>query len=714
MNVSNFPYFMPHTPPTVSLSTLSLAALLGLPVFRSFAVDYTWNGSVNDNITNNTNWSAAPLFSAGNMIVGAGDRVIFNQPVQVGGDPTENFANQANSGGGIVVNSGGVYQATPTSWGGIDSNVPVTIAGTGIASGGALINSGNNPMLLSQLNLSANASMTLGSRLRIDDGAAVGILNLNGFVLNKFGGDQVNLINANMTGAAGSRMVMNSGKFAIEGTSAVGSNVTIELRAGGGSELGGWYGGGVVDAQIVTTESTITSDPGTMGRTWAGGIAFNSWNDVRSSIVNRDGNGGTNAAIGGNIYDEYHIMTGALTGSGFAKTNNGSLVIRGNAGSNLANGIQTRDGLLILEGDNSKIGGTISSTNPGVYGGVNGGNVGGTGTVGANLQLQGGTISPGSHLLTANGYDKAQPLVGTLATNGSVQLTEGTTEGGGVKRNGILLYNVGAAGTSIAAPSVSQGVGDKITAVGALQIDNTPQNIVIVAGAGYDGLAGIHTLIDAASITGSGSVSNLSVTSGAPVNNAYVLTTHASTGTLNLVTAAHGEASLASGSNVDTGSMSFGSLPVGYSSPTPSSVSIFSMDLPDAAVLGLNLGPVTTSNFTGNLTAFTFNTSPGATAVADGSVATIFNVSLVSGLSPGTYALNLLIPTSGFSDAGPNFLSGLTASGHSPGALNGIDLTGATQSAPVSYTWSATVVPEPTGAALMLLGLLGAARRRRS
>ena len=138
------------------------------------------------------------------------------------------------------------------------------------------------------------------------------------------------------------------------------------------------------------------------------------------------------------------------------------------------------------------------------------------------------------------------------------------------------------------------------------------------------------------------------------------------------------------------------------------------MDLPDAAVLGLNLGPVTTSNFTGNLTAFTFNTSPGATAVADGSVATIFNVSLVSGLSPGTYALNLLIPTSGFSDAGPNFLSGLTASGHSPGALNGVDLTGATQSAPVSYTWSATVVPEPTGAALMLLGLLGAARRRRS
>ena len=43
----------------------------------------------------------------------------------------------------------------------------------------------------------------------------------------------------------------------------------------------------------------------------------------------------------------------------------------------------------------------------------------------------------------------------------------------------------------------------------------------------------------------------------------------------------------------------------------------------------------------------------------------------------------------------------------------GVDATGATQSGDISYTWTATVVPEPTGTAMALLGLLGAAARRR-
>lgn len=697
---------MLKTPPSLSLSTLSFAALLGLPVVRSFAVDYTWTGAANDNITNNANWSTPPVISAGNVIIGAGDRLLYP-----GAPP-----NQANAGGGVVVNSGGVFQATPTGWGNVDSNAPVTIAGTGIASGGALVNTATEPMVLTQLNLSANASMTMGGgngRLRIDDGAGATV-NLGGFTLTKNGGASMDLINAAMSGPAGSRIVVNAGKLSVEGSSTVGANVTIELTAAGHGQLGGWYGGGVVDAQIVTAESTITSDPGTMGRTWAGSINFNSWNDVSSSIVDRGPNAGTNSPIGGNIYDEYHVMTGALTGSQFAKTNNGSLVIQGNAGSALANGIQARDGLLILEGNNSGIGGTIASTNPGVYGGVNGGNVGGTGTVGSTLQLQGGTISPGAHVLTANGYDKAQPLAGTLATNGSVQLTGGTTEGGGVPRNGTLIYNMGAAGSNIASPSVSQGTGDKLTAAGDLQIDNTAQNIVIVPGAGYDSAGGIYTLIDAANITGGGSVNNLTITAGAPVNNAHVLTTHAASGTLNLVTTAHAEASFAPGSNVDSGSASFGTLLLGYSAPLASSISVYSMDQPDPAVLGLNLGAVSGANFTGDLTSFTFNTSAGASAVADGSIADTFNVSLNTGLAPGNYTLNLLIPTSSFSDAGAAFLASLGSSGHSTGTLMGADTTGATQSGNLTYTWTATVVPEPTGAALMLLGLLGAARRRRA
>jgi hypothetical protein len=693
------------TPPTLSLSTMSLAALLGLPAVQSFAVDYTWNGTASDNITNNANWSTPPVLAVGNLVIGAGDRLLYP-----GAPP-----NQANSGGGIIVNSGGAYQATPTGWGNVDSNVPVTIAGTGIASGGALVNDGNNPMVLSQLSLSADASITTGNRLRIDEGA-VGSLNLNGFILTKNGGSSLDLINAAMTGSAGSRIVVNSGRFSIEGTSTVDANVTIELTSAGHGQLGGWYGGGVVNAKIITTESTISSDPGTMGRTWAGGITFGSWNDVNSSIVDRGPNSGTNAPIGGNIYDEYHVLTGALTGSEFAKTSNGSLVVRGNAGTALTNGIQARDGLLILEGDNSGLGGTIASTNPGVYGGVNGGNVGGTGTVGASLRLQGGTISPGSHVLTANGYDKAQPLAGTLATNGGVQLTVGTTEGGGVPTAGTLIYNMGAPGSNITAPSASQGTGDHITAVGDLLIENTAQNIKIVAGSGFDSAGGIHTLIDAANITGGGSVNNLSITSGAPVNHAYVLTTHAATGTLNLVTAAHAEASLAAGSNVDSGSANFGTLAEGYTAPGASSVSIFSFDQMDAAVIGLNLDAVTAANFTGDLSAFTYNVSAGVSNVADGSIAETFNVSLVSGLAPGTYTLNLLIPGSKFSDAGAAFLAELAGSGHSSGALSGADTTGATQSGDISYTWSATVVPvpEPGAAALALLSLLGATRRRRA
>ena len=620
-----------------------------------------------------------------------------------------------NAGGAINVSAGGVYQATTTGWGNVDSAVPVTIAGTGISGGGAFINNGNNPMRLAQLNLSANASVFTGERIRMENGAGSNI-NLGAFTLTKNGGSTIDFINnSSLTGLAGSRLVSNGGKISFEGGATASANVTIELTAAGHGSLGGWYGGGVIDAQIVTTESTITTDPGMMGRSYSGTINFNSWNDVSSTIVDRGPNSGTNAAIGGNIYDEYHVFNGALTGSQFAKTNNGSLVINGNAGTDLANGIQARDGLLILEGNNSGIKGTISSTNPGLYGGFgNGGNVGGSGTVGANLQLQGGTISPGSHALTANGYDKAQPLVGTLGTSGNISFTGGTTEGGGVPRAGTLIYNMGAAGTNLATPSVSQGTGDKLTAGGNLEIENTAQNIQIVGGAGYDGAAGIFTLIDAANVTGLGSVNNLTITAGAPVNNAYVLTTHAATGTLNLITSAHAEASFAAASNVDSGSTNFGTFPVGYAAPSGSAVSVFAMDLPDASVLGLNMGAVGAGAFTGDLTAFTFNTTPAASNVADGSAASLFNVSLNSGLAPGTYTLTMAIPTSTFSDAGAALSSFLAGIGHNTGTLNGADTTGATQTGALSYTWTATVVPEPTGAALMLLGLLGASRRRRA
>lgn len=490
-------------------------------------------------------------------------------------------------------------------------------------------------------------------------------------------------------------------------------SITANMGSGQGTIISGLISNGGLNVDVASTGFLTLSNngntfagPTTVDRTGAtGGLAISTGALANSSSVTLNGNArffiGVNGvttinnlsgASGANIRSDFTITGGA--GNRDLQV---TQTVDGTYAGTFVEGSATRPIGLIKEGAatltlTGNLGGIAGYTRPTV---INNG----------TLKINGSTAAGSAVSVNANGT-----LAGTGTANGSVTVN-GTLSPG----NSAGTFNIGSTLTLNSGSKLAYELGavggsnDLTTVTGAVTV-NAATTLNITGGAGYDTASsggGIYTLIDsAASITGA--PSNVTVGSGAPVNNAYVVTTNAANATLNLALIEHAEASWSAASDVDSGSTHFGTLALNTASSLDSQ-NLIALDLPStvAALLDASAG----GSVTGDVSLFSVSSFGGFSDAADGTTGATVSASFLGAPAPGTYSVTLTLPKSLFSDDATAF-SGLA--GHTLGAVGGLDSTGASQSGDLTWTWTATVVPEPSGAGLLLAAAtLGLHRRRR-
>lgn len=483
--------------------------------------------------------------------------------------------------------------------------------------------------------------------------------------------------------------------------------ITTSLTTGQGGVISGVISNGGLTVSAASTGFLTLSNngntftgPTTADRTGAtGGLAISTGALATSSSVTLNGiarlfvgvNGITtinnlNGATGANIRSDFNI-TGGNGNRDLQVTQTVDGIYAGTFGEGVSRPIG-----LIKEGSATlTLSNTAAYTRPTV---VNAG----------TLKINGSTSAASAVTVNASGT-----LAGTGTANGSVTVNGTLSPGNSpgtfnigstltLNNGSKLAYELGAVG----------GSNDLTTVTGAVTV-NSATTLTITGGAGYDPATsggGIYTLIDsAASITGA--PSNVSVGTGAPVNNAYVVTTNAANATLNLALIEHAEASWSAASNVDSGVSNLGSFALNTASPFDTQF-VIALDLPSpvAALLDASAG----GSLSGDVALFSVSAFTGFSNAADGSTGGSVAASFLGSATPGTYSVTLALPKSLFSDDATSF-TGL--GGHTLGTAGGLDTTGGTQSGDLTWTWSATVVPEPSAAAALLAAAVAFGTRRR-
>ncbi|MBP7950307.1 MAG: autotransporter-associated beta strand repeat-containing protein [Verrucomicrobiales bacterium] len=274
----------------------------------------------------------------------------------------------------VVVNSGGTVDFNGVA----DATYGYTIAGTGAAGTGALINSGagigNGQKQATNLKLSANATIGgSGNWALLAQGYAATNLDLGGFTLTKQGSNTVGLVTT----------TINAGTIDIQN-----GIVDFGYSAGGGSGV------------------SATSTVFTLADTAGAGLAVTK----NSSIGSLSGGGAT----GGNISGSATLTVGALntdttyagsmTGGSLTKTGTGKLTLTGN--NTAKNAYTVSNGTLSISGGG------------GIYRGGYSGN--GAGTV--------LTVGTGGTLELENwGYDESTASLGGLSANAGRFVVDGGT-----------------------------------------------------------------------------------------------------------------------------------------------------------------------------------------------------------------------------------------------------------------------------------------------
>ncbi len=600
-----------------------------------------------------------------------------------------------------------------------------TVTGSGnfiIGTGSTLINNfqvgSSSAGFSGTVTLSAGGSYYQGTTL---PALGTGVLNINGGTIGSNTGSGARSV-TNPTLIGGDFTLANTGGSTsvttFSGAMDLGGatrTITTNLTTGQGGVLSGvisngglTIGSGSTGFLTLSSANTFTG-PTTVNSSGAvGGLAVANNSLASSSSVTL--NGLSRMFLGVNGPTSINNLNGA-TGTAIRT----DFTITGGTGSRFLQVNQTVDGVYagtFTEGSGRPISliktgaAVLSLTNTATYTGATTVNQGtlqignaGTGSTGASSTV---TVAAAGALAGTGTANGPVTINGTLRPGDSGGGSAGTFKTGGplaLNAGSALDYNLGAVG----GPS-----NDLTTSVGAATIAGTT-TLNITAGSGFDTVTnggGIYTLVDsAASIIGS--PSNVSVGSGVPVNNAYVITTNATDATLNLALIEHAESSWSAASDLDSGSTDFGTFNTNTAGGLDTQ-NVISLNLssPVAALLDGSAG----GSLSGDVSLFSVSAFAGFNDLADGSTGGSVTASFLGAPAPGTYSVTLTLPKSLFTDDASAF-TGLA--GHTLGAPGGLDSTGDTQSGNLTWTWSATVVPEPSSASILAVAALLGLRRRR-
>jgi autotransporter-associated beta strand protein len=359
---------------------------------------------------------STPLNIAGAQIqvVGMNNQPLYDGAITITSGTLKALGTQAlgTTTGTTTIQSGGTLDVNGLDLGGDQ----IFVVGDGVDGGGAIVNNGGGTIFnLHRVTLTGPTSFGGGARWDIrQTGVTTELLDLAGFKLTKVGGNQVSVVNVDIT--AGD-IDINGGVFSIEDTSTVGGTGTIKLNPGG--SLGLWVnkpgeltrnivalGGSITElgsggsttvdspislqanldvnvgggATVLTLNGALTESggartltvngPGRLALTnnsnvWTGGVTINSGSLQIGSI------GGTTGKIGsGPLILNGTLVTARSDGWTFTEDINplgptGGLTLAGDGTVNLAAGVdvQVNDLHFGINGANDTLGGTLNIAN---------------------------------------------------------------------------------------------------------------------------------------------------------------------------------------------------------------------------------------------------------------------------------------------------------------------------------------------------------------
>lgn len=564
-------------------NTLSGAITLGSAssISTAASANLTLSGPITGTGTNLTKIGTGTLTLSGNNSAYTGTTTVSAGTLAVSTSGT------ALGSGGVSITSGAVLSLLNTLSSALNNNL--TINGTGIASGGALVDAGSNAI---------NGTVTMGSSSSINVSGASDALSLNSTVSGAFTLTKIGLGNLTLAGANS----YSNGTTVSAGTLTASTNATA---------LG---------------TNTVTVSSGA-SLAISGSLSGTLANNLNINGTGATGAGGVLVATGTNTLSGTVTMSGAST----VKTTNSldSLTLNGVVGGAFAFTKAGLGTLILGNTSNTYTGSTIVSA--GILSAANVGNSGAASSIGTNQTVTLGTAStagqfnytgstassnriftPGgvaggvlqvnnsgqTFTLTANQALGANPM--TYSTVGNLILSGIVSGSGGIIKNGagtLSLNNANSfstafqiqaglvnvnnnAGLGTSSVSVSSGA---VLALNNVTIGTNGLNIAAsgtLAGTGTASAQGNivlanNTIITAAnasdSLTLSGVISGNSLTkSGLGTltlsgNNSYTSGTNVTAGTLRVITSSNalgtGDVTVATGAAINlvgtlSGSMS--------------------------------------------------------------------------------------------------------------------------------------------------------------
>jgi autotransporter-associated beta strand protein len=399
-------------------------------------------------------------------------------------------------------------------------NEAVTIAGSGSAGGGAIVNSGATDGWLRNVTLAANTTLNTAKNLTIGSPTDTsGILNLDGFTLTKTGNGALKLNGLSMSG--GGNIVVNQGSLQLvydygsssgnqENVSMTG-NGTLTINPGGTLTSPNFGAGITLTMPIVLNGGTITSSwPGPNGATFASPI-----NVTANSTIDPTGGyaaltlSGVVSGSGGLTFSDAQGLTlsGSNTYTGATKVTGGSLDL-GNpnalAGSTLNyggfggvvsfagqtsadfGGLQGSQGLPLVDSSGAAVALSVGGNNQGT-------------TYSGALSGSGSLTKIGSGTLTLTGTSElaaASVNAGSLQIAGSLAVSTFSVNGGAqLSGNGKFNLNNLYSGS----PTFSYGSSSASTFGGAVI---GPGGLAV--GSGTLTLAGPNSYLGGTSVYGAG------------------------------------------------------------------------------------------------------------------------------------------------------------------------------------------------------------------
>jgi autotransporter-associated beta strand protein len=285
------------------------------------------------------------------QVVGLNNQGVYDGPITITSGTLKALGAQAlgTTTGSTTIQIGGTLDVNGLDLGGES----IFVVGDGVGGGGAIVNSGPGTIFnLHRVTLTGPTSFGGTGRWDIrQTGVTTELLDLGGFKLTKVGGNQVSLVNVDMT--AGD-IDINGGVFSIEDTATVAPPGTITLNPGG--TLGLWVNKpGELTRNIVAVGGAIR-ELGSNNNTMV-----NSPISLQANLDVFVDNGNTVLTLAGNLTESGGARTVSVTGpgrlvlsgnntwTGGTTINNGSLQIGAIGGTtgNIGTGPLTLNGTLV-------------------------------------------------------------------------------------------------------------------------------------------------------------------------------------------------------------------------------------------------------------------------------------------------------------------------------------------------------------------------------